>query len=98
MTENMKQIDQSLVVNETEVRLVAFQRTSGRQIVDGLNDSHSDGKAEFGPEDHGSAARRGIVSRWAVRLITDLDAYLDLRLARFIIWRETRRRRNRIEG
>ena len=93
----MKQIDQSLVVNETEVRLVAFQRTSGRQIVDRFNDSHSDGKTEFGAEDHG-AARRGILSRWAVRLITDLDAYLDLRLARFIIWRETRRRRNRIEG
>ena len=64
-----------------------------RDYIARFIDSQSDGKTEFCSRLKGRGARRGPLSHRSIKLIGDLDAYLDLRLARFIVWREARRRR-----
>ena len=98
MVEGMRQIYESVLASGTRKRLLAFLHRLRRKMLDRFLDSQSHSPAESRSSRHGHAAWRGLLISSAIRLLEDLRRYLDLCLARFIIWRETRRRRKQIEG
>jgi hypothetical protein len=89
----MKQIHPNVVSNGTAKRLLALERKLRTLMLDPFLDSESHWAYEFRSRRSALAARRGLLISSAVRFIEDLHRNLDLCLARFIVWRETRRRR-----